>query len=99
MSEDQDKRIADLLSQNAPPARDPMFRIKVLELREQRQFQRRSFIMLAGVLVIILASIFAVSIGTGALKMMGALVVGAALGTGYLAFRGRILHILRHFSL
>ncbi len=87
MSEDKDNRVADLLSQNAPPARDPMFRIKVLELREQRQFQRRSFIMLAGALVIVLVSILALSMGAAALKTTGILVVGAALATAYLAFR------------
>jgi hypothetical protein len=100
MSEDQDNRIVDLLREAAPPARDPMFRLKVLERREHRQFQRRSFTMLAGALVIILVSTFAINIGGRALETTGSLaVVGAALASGYLAFRGRLLGILRRFSI
>jgi hypothetical protein len=70
----------------------------VLELREQRQFQRRLFTMLAGVLVI-MVSTFAISIGGGALVTTGALAVGTALANGYLAFRGRLLRILMRFSI
>ena len=36
MSEQQDYRIAELLRRTAPPARDPLFRLRVLERREQR---------------------------------------------------------------
>ena len=61
----------NLLRADAPPARDPVFRLRVLERREQRQFQRRSFTMLAGALVIILVSTFGVSIGGGALRNDG----------------------------
>lgn len=99
MSEQKDNRVANFLNQNAPPARDPMFRIKVLELRERRQFQQRSFIMLAGALVIVLVSMFALSVGAGALKTTGVLLVGASLSTAWLAFRGRLISTLRRFSL
>jgi hypothetical protein len=99
MSEDRDDRIVELLRAAAPPARDPVFRLKVLERREHRQFQRRLFTMLAGVLVILLGSTFAISIGGGALKTTGALVVATAIASGYLAFRGRLLRILMRFSI
>jgi hypothetical protein len=99
MSEDRDQRIVDLLREYAPPARDPLFRLKVLERRERRQFQRRSFTMLAGALVIILISTLAVSSEGGSLETTGALAVGTALASGYLAFRGSLLRIFRRFSI
>jgi hypothetical protein len=55
--------------------------------------------MLAGVLVIILLSTFAICTGGGALGATGVLVAGAALASAYLAFRGRLLRILRRFSI
>src|SRR2546423_1330478 len=99
MSEDRDERIVEFLHADAPPARDPVFRLKVLERREQRQFQRQLFTMLAGALVIILVSVFAIGLGGRALVTTGALVVGAALASASLAFRGRLLWILRRFSI
>jgi hypothetical protein len=99
MSEKQDQRIVNLLRAGAPPARDPLFRLKVLERREQQRFQRRLFTMLAGTLVIILVSMLAIGTGGGALKTTGTLVVGTALATAYLAFRNRLLWILRRFSI
>lgn len=99
MSEDKDDRLAELLSAAAPPARDPVFRIKVLERREQRQFQRRSFTILAGALAILLLSMFSLDFEGGALTATGALVVVAALVSTYLAFRRHLPRILRRFSL
>jgi hypothetical protein len=99
MSEERDDRIVEFLREQAPPARDPVFRVRVLERREHRQFQRRLFTMLAAALVIILVATFGVSIGGRALETTGALVVGTALASAYLAFRGRLLRILRRFSI
>lgn len=99
MREDTDDRIVELLRADAPPAHDPLFRLKVLERREQRQFQRRLYTMLAGALVIILMLAFARGIGTGAPGTMGALAVGAALASAYFAFRRSLLRILRRFSI
>jgi hypothetical protein len=98
MSEDRDDRLVEFLCAAAPPPRDPVFRLRVLERREHRQFRRRLFTMLAGVLVILLVSAFAIRMGGRALETMGALAVGAALASAYLAFRGRLLRILRRFS-
>lgn len=99
MSEDRDDRMVEFLRQAAPPARDPVFRLRVLERREQRQFRRQLFTMLAGLLVIVLVSTLASGMGGGALKTTGAVVVATALASAYLAFRGRFLGILRRFSL
>jgi hypothetical protein len=55
--------------------------------------------MLTGMLVIILVSTLAIGTGGGPLKATGALVVGAALASAYVAFQGRLPRILRRFSL
>jgi len=55
--------------------------------------------MLAGVVVIILASMFAIKIGGGAFKTMAALVLGTARASAYFAFRGRLVRTLRRFSI
>ena len=41
MKRDDDQQLSQLLQKLAPPARDPLFRIKVLERRERQQFVRR----------------------------------------------------------
>jgi hypothetical protein len=99
MSEDRDDRLVEFLCAGAPPPHDPVFRLRVLEQREHRQFRHRLYTILAGVLVILLVSAFAIRIGGGALEITGALVVGVAFASAYLAFRGRLLQILRRFSI
>jgi hypothetical protein len=42
MKTDIDERIATLLNADAPPERDPVFRVKLLERRERQRFHRRS---------------------------------------------------------
>jgi hypothetical protein len=99
MSEEQDRSIAELLSKAAPLARDPVFRLRVLELRERRQFQRRLYIMLAGSIAMISVSILAITLGGGALETTGAPVIGVAVASACLAFRHNLTRILRHFRI
>ena len=99
MSEERDDRLIEFLKAGAPSPRDPLFRLRVLELREERLFRRRFFIMLAAALVIVLMALLAFTIGGKVFETAGALVFGTALGGGYLAFRGRALRILRRYSL
>jgi|SRR5690348_2355418 hypothetical protein len=99
MSEQQDHRIPELLRLAAPPARDPVFRLRVLERREQRQFQHRLYIILAGVIAIISVSTWALTLGGGALKTTSASVVVVALACACLAFRHSLPRILRHFRI
>ncbi len=99
MSEKRDDRIAQFFREAAPPARDPVFRLKVLERLEQRRFQRQVSIMGAGVLLILAASLFARSMGEGDLQTVGALAVSAAVGTAYFAFQGGLWRTLRRFRI
>jgi hypothetical protein len=50
MMHDQDERIGALLRENAPPERDALFRLAVLERREQKRFRRHSTLLLAAAL-------------------------------------------------
>ena len=99
MGEQQDDGIVSLLRQGAPAARDPVFRLQVLERREQRQFQRRLYIMLGGLIAIIIVSTLAITLGGGALEITGAPVAGVAVASACLAFRHGLTRILRHFRI
>lgn len=100
MSENRDDRIVEFLRAGAPPERDPMFRLEVLERRERRQLRRRAFTLLAAMLAILAVSISPTRIGGGSgLLAREAVVAGTALAGGYLAFRGQLLQILRRLTL
>jgi hypothetical protein len=47
-----DERIAAALQRDAPPPRDPLFRLQVLERRERQQFRQRALQGLAVVVVV-----------------------------------------------
>jgi hypothetical protein len=48
MTQDIDERLGQLLREDAPPERDPLFRIRLLERREQRRFRQRSLTLAVG---------------------------------------------------
>jgi len=51
-----DERIATALQHDAPPPRDPMFRIQLLERRERQRFRRRALQALAGGVAVLAVS-------------------------------------------
>jgi hypothetical protein len=53
MTDDLDQRIAHLLNANAPPERDPVFRIQLLARRERKRFQRRALWILYALLTLL----------------------------------------------
>jgi hypothetical protein len=84
MMHDQDERIGALLRENAPPERDALFRLAVLERREQKRFRRHSAMLLAAALVTlaIVAVTYAMSadLVTAAIAaMIAATLMGACL--------------------
>ena len=48
MRDDDDDQVNHLLRSLAPPERDPLFRIRVLERRERRQFVRHVALLVGG---------------------------------------------------
>lgn len=97
MSEHLDERIGELLRQDAPPERDPAFRIGVLERRERKRFLRQS-LMLGG-FGLILAVIALVGIAIGGDAAIGAivLVIVIAIGAAYLRYEPIITRVIERF--
>src|SRR5262245_44759249 len=58
-----DKQLGQLLQRLAPPERDPLFRIKVLERRERREFRRRVALLFAAGAVAVVAYAIAATVG------------------------------------
>ena len=95
MTQDIDERLGRLLRADAPPERDPLFRIRLLERREQRRFRQRSLTLLVGaaVLTVIPAITLALVDNPIAAGVIAAFVV-ALIGAGLASFRG-LLHAVR----
>jgi hypothetical protein len=51
--DEQDERLTRILLRDAPPERDPLFRLEVLERRERQRFRRSVLLLVVGVLVIL----------------------------------------------
>jgi hypothetical protein len=52
MTEQHDERLGRLLREDAPPERDALFRLSVLQRRERQRFQRLSLVLLTAALAI-----------------------------------------------
>jgi hypothetical protein len=57
MTHDLDDKIGQLLREDAPPERDPLFRISVRERRERVSYRRKNRILLAGAVLIVLLAV------------------------------------------
>ncbi len=64
MKDDDDDQVNHLLRNLAPPERDPLFRIRVLERRERRQFVRRVALLVGAGVIAGVAYAFAIA-GSG----------------------------------
>ena len=92
MHDEKDEQLTQLLLRNVP-SRDPLFRVKVLERRERRRFQRNVLQLLLAGVVIALALAVGVSVGGGASEAVRAvaLVAGMAVAiTVYVPLIGRL---------
>ena len=95
MSEPADRNIAEVMDSMAPPSQDPVFRCRVLKRREQRQFQRRMYTLLAG--AIAAAAAMGIGIAVPGLPELIGMPVAALSGvSACLAFRHELVRILRH---
>jgi hypothetical protein len=100
MSNELDERLGQLLRQDAPPVRDPMFRIALLERRERQRYQRRQRMVLASAAV--LAVLFAVMVTLNRtlgdrmwMVLLAAVFCTAALVASAVSIRG-VLQVVRH---
>ena len=83
--DDDDKQLSQLLQTLAPPARDPLFRIKVLERRERQQFKRRVALLLGtGVIAVAAHALAASAAGTNeVMRGLGLAVAAVAAAAMY----------------
>ncbi len=98
MTDDVDSKLSALLLSGAPPARDPLFRIRVIERRERERYRQRSRALLAGAAFVVLAHGVALALAPDVFTAgIGALIGLAVLGVGAasVAFAVRIVRALR----
>jgi hypothetical protein len=88
-----DERITAALQHDAPPPRDPVFRIQLLERRERQRFRRRAQQALAGGAAVLIVSALTVSAGSMAYMAGSVLLFALVLVTGalYLPEFGRLI--------
>jgi hypothetical protein len=88
-----DERITAALEHDAPPPRDPLFRIHLLERREQQQFRRRTLQALAGGVAVVVVSALTVNAGSMAYVAGSVLLFALVVVTGaiYLPEFGRLI--------
>ena len=100
MSNQLDERLGQLLRQGAPPERDPMFRIALLERRERQRYQRRQWTVLAGaallgVLFVILVALNHTLGDRMWMVLLAAIFCTAAVAASVHSLRG-VLQVVRH---
>ena len=90
MTDEKDERLIKQLQQLAPPARDPLFRVKVLERRERKRFRAQVSTVAITVLTLIVGSAMS---GSGQL-----IVLGAGLIAGVAIYASAVLQLLRRMA-
>ncbi len=98
MSEDMDEKLAGLLLGDAPPVRDPLFRLGVLARRERQRFRRRSLMLSAAMLVCIAFFVTATVTDAGMFETFGALALGAILVVSYFLYAPVLTQVLRSLA-
>jgi len=95
MTQDIDERLGKLLRADAPPERDALFRIALLERRERKRFRHRSLTLLAAAAVLGVVPAVALTLvdnplAAGVIAIFGMALIGASLSS----FRG-VLQVMR----
>jgi hypothetical protein len=99
MTSDHDEKIAAFLRQEAPPAHDPVFRVKVLERREQQRF-RQHFLLLGLIsAVLVVIGWIGISVGGETAVTTIVLAIGVALAAAYVLYAPAVARLLRRFRI
>lgn len=88
-----DERITAALQHDAPPLRDPLFRVQVLERAERQRFRRSVRLAIAGSVGVLVVSVLTVSAGSMAYVAGSVLLFALVVVTGamYLPEFGRLI--------
>ena len=94
---DLDERIATVLRENAPPRRDPRFRVAILERLERQRFKRRLLLLAVAAIAVVTL----VSIGYGARSnasdSIGVLLLCAALAVSAFRYAPVLTYFVRRW--
>ena len=94
-----DERITTALRHDAPPPRDPVFRLQVLERRERQRFRRRALHALAGGAAVAVVSALTVSAGGEAYTAGSVLLFALVLITGAVVYLPEFGRLIRRLSI
>jgi hypothetical protein len=88
MTQDIDERLGRLLREDAPPERDALFRIRLLERREHQRFRHRSLVLLAGAVVLAVIPAIAFTVANPLVAGLIAVFSAALIAAGLFSVRG-----------
>ncbi len=94
MTHDSDQRIADLLREDAPAERDPMFRVGVLDRLERAKYRRRLTTVIACAVALAAIALLGVSVGGAVRETTSVLLVVVALATAYFVVAPAVMSLL-----
>jgi peptidoglycan/LPS O-acetylase OafA/YrhL len=83
MTDPLDKAMVELLRKDAPAARDPLFRVQVLERLERSRYRRRLYALLLSAVVLAVLAVIGAAAGGSAREATGVLLFGAAVTAVY----------------
>lgn len=99
MIDPAESRFADLVRRAAPPERDPLFRLQLLERQETARYRRQSQRTLAAVLAVLVCAAVAASLRPVGFDTLSLLMALGAAFIGYTLFGadllGRLLNLRR----
>ena len=94
-----DERITAALQHDAPPPRDPVFRIRLLERREHERFRRRVQQALAAGAAVVAISALTLRAGSEAYTAGGVLLFALVLVTGAVVYVPEFGRLIRRLSM
>jgi hypothetical protein len=95
MHDENDERLTQLLLRNAPPLRDPLFRVQVLERRERQRFRRSVLQLLGAVGAISMSLAVDVGMSGGMFEMARPAILGAAVAVAVSVYVPLLLRLWR----
>ena len=92
-----DEQFAELVHRAAPAARDPMFRLKVLERREHERFRRQSLLLVTLALAVAGVAAAGLSLGPATFDALGVVLFGIVVSAVGFVYAPLLLRRLRLF--
>jgi hypothetical protein len=98
MTDDSDTKLDELLREDAPQARDPLFRLSVLERRERMRFRRRMALLFAVVVTVTIAVLVGFdTVGDRIVAPIAILLFGVVLSMAVVLRAWTLIRVVRRF--